>query len=85
MAHVHIDSIWQMVRKGVVTGVKIGSGKQLARCQACVYGKSTRAPIPQSGGERAKEILNLVHTDVCGPSQVNSLGGGGLKILRVLR
>ena len=74
MAHVHTDGIRDLVRKNVVEGIKVDLKKDVARCKACVYGKSTRAPIPQSGGARAVNILDLVHTDVCGPFPEPSLG-----------
>ena len=74
MAHVHTDGIRELVRKNVVEGIKTDLKTNVTRCQACVYGKSTRAPIPQSGGARAVHILDLVHTDVCGPFPVPSLG-----------
>jgi len=39
----------------------------------CVYGKQNRVSFP-SGGKRAKEILELVHSDVFGPVKFPSLG-----------
>jgi len=75
LAHVHVDGIRDMVRNGVVEGIKVDLKKSICRCDACVYGKSTRAPIPQIGGARAEDILELVHTDVCGPFPVPSIGG----------
>ena len=74
MAHVHVDGIREIVRRNTVEGVKVDLRQDISRCEACVYGKSTRAPIPQSGGARAANILDLVHTDVCGPFPVASLG-----------
>ena len=74
MAHVHTDGIRDMVRKNVVEGINVDLKKNVARCKAFVYGKSTRAPIPQSGGARAVNVLDLVQTDVCGPFPVPSLG-----------
>ena len=43
---------------------------------ACVYGKATRSVIPRlrSSG-RASQMLELVHSDMCGPLQVQSIGG----------
>ena len=75
LAHVHVDGIRDMVKRGVVQGVVLDKKAQLRRCKACVYGKSTRAPIPRSGGARAAKVLDLVHTDVCGPLPEASIGG----------
>lgn len=44
-------------------------------CEVCQLGKSTRLPFPKIGAWRAKEKLELVHSDVCGPMSVSSLSG----------
>lgn len=75
LAHVHVDGIRHMCRHNVVEGMNVDMRKDVTRCEACVYGKSTRAPIPQQGGARAENVLDLVHTDVCGPFPEESLGG----------
>jgi len=75
LAHVHVDGIRDMVRNGVVEGVKVDLKKNIDRCKGCVYGKITRAPIPRSRGARATRVLELVHTDVCVKFPVPSLGG----------
>ena len=75
LAHVHVDGIRHMYRNNVVDGMQIDMKKEVSRCESCVYGKSTRAPIPQQGRTRAEKVLDLVHTDVCGPFPVKSLGG----------
>jgi len=42
-------------------------------CENCVYGKKNRVSFA-SGGKRAKQILELVHSDVFGLASVPSLG-----------
>ena len=44
-------------------------------CQNCVYGKQKRVRFLRIGKEKKSEKLELVHTDVWGPTQVSSLGG----------
>jgi transposase InsO family protein len=41
----------------------------------CVYGKQKRVRFLRVGKEKKNERLELVHTDVWGPTQVSSLGG----------
>lgn len=43
-------------------------------CKGCVLGKNVNKPFPRSES-RSKEILDLVHFDVCGPMPVKSIGG----------
>ena len=53
--------------KGTLTG-------KLDVCEPCAYGKQHRAPFPVSK-TCSKEVLELVHTDVCGKMEVKSLSG----------
>jgi hypothetical protein len=43
-------------------------------CEPCLKGKLTKSPF-KGTGERAKELLELVHTDVCGPMSTTAKGG----------
>jgi hypothetical protein len=47
----------------------------VSKCEACIYGESHRVPFEESKENRANGILAVVHSDVCGPMQVASLGG----------
>jgi hypothetical protein len=44
-------------------------------CEHCVYGKQKRVRFLRVEKEKKNERLELVHTDVWGPTQVSSLGG----------
>jgi hypothetical protein len=44
-------------------------------CENCVYRKQKRVRFFKVGKEKKSERLELVHTDVWGPTQVSSLGG----------
>jgi hypothetical protein len=43
-------------------------------CKGCDLGKNIKKPFP-SNNNRSKEILDLIHSDVCGPMPLKSLGG----------
>ena len=43
-------------------------------CESCLLGKMTRSPF-SGHGERAADLLGLVHTDVCGPMSTQAMGG----------
>ena len=43
-------------------------------CKGCSLGKHTRKPFPNSES-RSKEILDLIHCDICGPMSDKFLGG----------
>ena len=86
-AHVHSQGIASMIRDNVVSGVKLLGNEankinstnndcMSEKCSACVYGKATRSVIPKErSSRRAYFCLDLVHSDVCGPLEVQSIGG----------
>src|SRR3954470_7695759 len=43
-------------------------------CELCLMGKMTRTPFSGSM-ERAIDLLEIIHTDVCGPMSVSARGG----------
>jgi hypothetical protein len=43
-------------------------------CKGCALGKNIKRPFPSSNN-RSKEILDLIHSDVCGPMPIISIGG----------
>lgn len=64
------------MKNGIVEDVSFqdnsdGLGK--SSCTVCCEGKQTRLPFPLSAS-RSQEILELVHTDLCGPMENKSLG-----------
>ena len=46
----------------------------LELCENCVYGKQKRVRFLKVGKQKKSEMLELVHTYVWGPTQVQSLG-----------
>ena len=43
-------------------------------CESCLLGKMTKLPL-KGKGERANGLLDLIHTNVCGPMSVQARGG----------
>ena len=74
--HLGYDSLAQLT--GMVDGIHITAeqfktaGQDL--CEPCVLGKQHRAPFKPSSSKAARP-LSLVHTDLCGPLPVTSMGG----------
>ena len=38
-------------------------------CESCLEGKMTKRPF-NANGRRAQDLLELVHSDVCGPMSI---------------
>lgn len=53
---------------------KVDSKEKCIECITCAKGKQARHAFNNTG-HRAHGLLDLVHTDVCGPMSVNSIGG----------
>ena len=43
-------------------------------CEPCLMGKTTKTPFSGTM-ERANDLLEIIHTDVCGPMSVEARGG----------
>ncbi|KAJ9541247.1 hypothetical protein OSB04_027753 [Centaurea solstitialis] len=48
--------------------------KPFDNCESCLSGKMTKEPF-NNDNERASDLLEIVHTDVCGPSSHEARGG----------
>lgn len=66
LGHLNYNSITLLSQKNMVFGLPTIEKKH-GVCEGCLLGKHHRQPFPKEGARRAKEILELVHTDVCGP------------------
>jgi hypothetical protein len=59
----------------VATGVQIDSSKPLSQCEACIIAKHPRKPYPPSKSPRALHMLDLIHSDLCGPFPIRTPHG----------
>ena len=48
--------------------------ESLGACEPCLMGKMTKTPFAGTM-ERAIDLLEIIHTDVCGPMSVDAHGG----------
>lgn len=62
-----------LLKNSIATGINY-TVRNERPCEACVMGKQAREPLRRSG-KRAKDLLELIHSDICGPMEMNSIGG----------
>ena len=74
--HLGMRSLQTLAKGKLVTGFDYDHSKEISFCQACIEGKLHKSQSPATGGKRAKQPLELVHSDVCGKIETSSLGGG---------
>ena len=70
-----MQNLQRLVRDNLVKGLDYNPSKYLDFCEACIEGKHKKTPFEVSGCKRATEPLDLVHSDVCGKLNAQSLGG----------
>ena len=71
LGHVNLDRINRLVKDGPLRKLNAGT---LPVCESFLEGKMTKRPL-SAKGERSKEPLQLVHSDVCGLLSVQARGG----------
>ena len=61
----------EVVRKTLFFESKttIDNCKEKLFCESCIRGKMTKLPFPEKSENKSNHILDLVHTDLCGPMQ----------------
>ncbi|GJS83881.1 retrotransposon protein, putative, ty1-copia subclass [Tanacetum coccineum] len=62
-AHINKKRIKQLQQDGLL---KSRDDESFDKCESCLSGKMTKKSFPHSN-ERAKDLLGIIHTDVCGP------------------
>ena len=70
--HVSEKAMYELEKEGLFESDKLGG---LDFCEHCVLGKATQGKFSKSS-YTTKDTLSYVHSNLCGPSQRVSLGGG---------
>lgn len=78
LGHTSRGGLERLVREQMVRGLEDGLQGELKMCRGCKMGRSSEKPHPRKNPiYRAKEQLELVHTDIAGPFKPVAVGGGG--------
>lgn len=74
LCHTNIENVKELSNKELVRrleGIKINE----ICCIGCKVGKSTKPPCRRITSKQSQTVLELIHTDLCGPMPVESIGG----------
>lgn len=75
MAHLGLHNLL-LLSNEMANGVSLSRhNNRNLDCVACLLGKQTREPFERNKVTRAKDVLDLVHSDVCGAMNIESFGG----------
>ncbi|KAK0589658.1 hypothetical protein LWI29_016911 [Acer saccharum] len=72
LGHISEKGLTVLTKKNLLSDVK---STQLKKCAHCLAGKQNRVSFHSSPPSRKSGILDLVHSDVCGPMKMRTLGG----------
>jgi hypothetical protein len=73
--HLNFKDLEVMMKENLVAGAKLkGAVSTKNPCKICISGKFATAPFPRRPN-RSSNLLDIVHTDVCGPMRIESKGG----------
>lgn len=68
-------AIKEMYSKNIINGMKIIDCGIKTECETSLQAKTTRLPFPKQSSSQSNDVLDLVHSDVCGPMQTQSASG----------
>ena len=75
LGHASNQVIQRAHRENLTVGADLSGVCEGGVCEPCVKGKMTRKPFTGSNGIKTRRSLELIHSDVCGPMQNESLVG----------
>ena len=72
--HINHHDLVLLKNKSMVEGLHVIKNEHL-KCSACALGKQHRNEFLVHQEKRQTGLLELIHTELCGPMQTRSLGG----------
>ncbi|KDQ11297.1 hypothetical protein BOTBODRAFT_95671, partial [Botryobasidium botryosum FD-172 SS1] len=75
LGHISPDIARRLVNDGIVHGITLSEGTA-EFCESCAHANPVSKGFPKErSSDRASTIGDLIHSDLWGPAQVESLGG----------
>jgi len=73
MGHLNVKDLVTACNNGVLRGIGIKQPNEEMQCETCLKGKMTKLSFPINI-QKSLDILEIIHSDVCGPMRQESLG-----------
>ena len=74
LGHINEKDLVRMAKEELMYGLDVGEGK-LDNCETCIKGKLSRLPFPRHEEIYTTQPLQIIHSDVCGPLEYESIAG----------
>ena len=71
--HLNFHGLKLLKQKDMVQGLP-EIHTEVDTCESCIMGKQHRKSFSKGVSSRASVLLELIHTDICGPMKTPSLG-----------
>ena len=71
LSHISEKGLNVLAKKKLLSDCK---GAKLEKCEHCLAGKQNRVSFKSNPPSRKTELLELVHSDLCGPMKTKTLG-----------
>uniref|UniRef100_A0AAV1UD57 Retrovirus-related Pol polyprotein from transposon TNT 1-94 n=1 Tax=Peronospora matthiolae TaxID=2874970 RepID=A0AAV1UD57_9STRA len=75
LGHIGHDGLNCIVTKNIGIGIDISSVKKWDVCEGCALGKQTRVRFQSNTTARTSKLLEVIHSDVCGPMSMATFSG----------
>lgn len=73
--HLNAKSLNSLSRNNMVHGLDVKISSDNMNCETCLKGKISSLPFGQNVSIKSSAVLDLIHSDICGPMRTTSLGG----------
>ena len=70
--HLNISALKILKKDKMIHGIP-NLGDVSVNCETCVRGKQTADPFPAKNEKSSSQVVELIHTDLCGPMQSESM------------
>lgn len=73
LGHINYTNL-NKLKNGLASGIDFNDKDLVCKCEVCIQGKCHRLPFKDSDSQ-TKNVLELVHSDLCGPIESKSIVG----------
>jgi len=73
LGHLNYKDITRAIERGAIKGIKPEKHSKNDVCEICIKAKMTRTPFTRKEINRKTDVLEIIHTDICGPMRSESL------------
>ena len=79
LGHLNVKDLTRLIKEEKIPEIKVKEEVKMDICEICIQGKLYSSPFPKESN-RCTQLLEIIHSDVCGPMRTESLGGSKLVV-----